>query len=178
MVISRNSAKSRLTQFELLLRKASGECVGNYVANSIPPIKEVLERRYTFSPCPPRIGGVPIQPHIFMHSFSNPGDHTGALAVHQLPKKVGRKLACLTQPTNYSDLPYGWGIYIIEGVNLGLLAALIAFSLLCAFLIAVCWSALKTDVQGGMGIGQFALAFTALGLTAATATQGTMYITS
>lgn len=66
---------------------------------------------------------------------------------------------------NHGDLPYGWGIYIIEGVNHKLVAELLALSLLFIVLLTISWTTLKADVQGGMGIGQFALAFIALVLT-------------
>jgi hypothetical protein len=93
-----------------------------------------------------------------MHSFLNPGDHLGGLAIQQLPKKVGRRLKCARQPINSLDLPYGWGVYIVEGLNTSLVSLLLAGILGFVTLAVFLWSALKGDVQGGTGIGQYALA--------------------
>ncbi len=166
--------RSNSFKFDLIYRTSTGECVGNSETNSIPPLKEVVEHRYTFSPCPPRIGAVPIQSHIFMHSFLHPGDHTGAVAIHQLPKKVGGKLSCIGQPINHCELPYGWGIYIVEGIDQPLVALSLAFVLLFVFLVASCRSVLNTDVQGGMAIGQFALALVALAFSTVAVATGTL----
>ncbi|KAJ8131083.1 hypothetical protein O1611_g2546 [Lasiodiplodia mahajangana] len=145
-------------KFELVHRSSTGECVGNYEKNSIPGKLEVANREYTFSPCPPRIGTMPIHPHVFMHSFLNPGDHLGKLALLQLPKKVGRRLQCAPQSRDPSDLPYGWGIYIVEGLNTILVSLLLLGIVGVVTLIVLLWSAIKSDVQGGTGIGQYGLA--------------------
>ncbi|RWA10937.1 hypothetical protein EKO27_g4167 [Xylaria grammica] len=144
--------------FELVRRSNTGECVGNYERNSIPGQSEVANMQYTFSPCPPRVGTLPIQPHIFMHSFLNPGDHLGDSCLVQLPKKVGRRLKCVTQPRDPFDIPYGWGIYIVEGLNTLLVSLLLICVVALVTLTVLLWSALKSDVQGGTGIGQYALA--------------------
>ncbi|KAI0411017.1 hypothetical protein F5X98DRAFT_384517 [Xylaria grammica] len=145
-------------KFELIRRSNTGECVGNYERNSIPGQSEVANMQYTFSPCPPRVGTLPIQPHIFMHSFLNPGDHLGDSCLVQLPKKVGRRLKCVTQPRDPFDIPYGWGIYIVEGLNTLLVSLLLICVVALVTLTVLLWSALKSDVQGGTGIGQYALA--------------------
>ncbi|KAI0111152.1 hypothetical protein GGR51DRAFT_66710 [Nemania sp. FL0031] len=145
-------------KFELVRRSNTGECVGNYEKNSIPGEKEVAKREYTFSPCPPRIGTMPIHPHVFMHSLLNPGDHLGELAVLQLPKKVGRRLKCVAQPRDPFDVPYGWGIYIVEGLHTTLVSLLLLIIVGAMTLIVMLWSALRKDVQGGTGIGQYGLA--------------------
>ncbi|KAI1428115.1 hypothetical protein F5Y12DRAFT_711430 [Xylaria sp. FL1777] len=147
-------------KFELVRRSSTGECVGNYERNCIPSQTEVEKKEYTFSPCPPRIGAMPVQPHVFMHSFLNPGDHLGELAVLQLPKKVGKKLKCVTQPHDPIDIPYGWGIYIVEGLNTLLVSLVLAGVLALVTLIVLLWGALKSDVQGATGIGQYGLAVT------------------
>ncbi|KAK8054626.1 hypothetical protein PG994_009693 [Apiospora phragmitis] len=110
---------------------------------------------------------MPIQSHLFMHSFLNPGDHSGRVAVKQLPKKVGRKLACSGPLSDPSAIPFGWGIYIVEGLNTILVVWLLGAGLLSIFLLTTAWTAVNNDAQGGMGIGQFALAFLALLLTTA-----------
>ncbi|KAI1082511.1 hypothetical protein F5B20DRAFT_531577 [Whalleya microplaca] len=158
-------------KFDLMQRRITGECVGNYQTNCIPSIKEVLDQQYVFFPCPPQTGTVPIAPHLFMHSFLRPGDHTGGLATMCLPKKVGRKLRFYKPASDTYTLPFGWGVYIVEGLNTKLVALVLISATLAAFLVASLWSGLRGDVQGGMGIGQFALAFVALIFTACIATQ-------
>ncbi|KAI1750284.1 hypothetical protein F4782DRAFT_252796 [Xylaria castorea] len=148
-------------KFELVRRSNTGECIGNYEKDSIPGKEEMARKEYTLTPYPPRIGRIPIQPHVFMHSFLNPGDHLGGLAVLQLPKKVGRRLKCTAQPINPLDVPYGWGVYIVEGVNMFLVSLLLAGILALVTLAVLLWSTLKGDVQGGTGIGQYALAIVA-----------------
>ncbi|KAI1263912.1 hypothetical protein F5Y18DRAFT_437130 [Xylariaceae sp. FL1019] len=151
-------------KFELVHRNRTGECVGNYQKDSIPGLDEVMRKEYTFRPCPPRIGALPIQPHLFMHSFHNQGDHLGGLTVQQLPKKVGRRLKCTSQPRDPLDIPYGWGIYIVEGLNTFFASLLLAGILVVTTLIVSLWSVLKADVQGGTGIGQYALAVVGTGV--------------
>ncbi|KAK6840062.1 hypothetical protein PG987_005928 [Apiospora arundinis] len=145
--------------FELIQRRQTGECVGNYQIDSIPSIKEVMARQYTFWPCPPAIGSVPIQSHIFMHSFLTPGDHGTTRDFERLPKKVNTKLTCSAGATNARQVPMGWGIYIVEDLNTPLLASLLLAILLLVLIVTAVWSIHKDDIQGGMGIGQFALAF-------------------
>ncbi|KAK7911662.1 HC-toxin efflux carrier TOXA [Apiospora marii] len=158
-------------KFDLIRRYKSGECVGNYETNSIPSQKEVRGGEYAFFPCPPRIGPLPIQSHLFMHSLLNPGDHSGNLAVQQLPKKVGTKLACTSGHMNghtaSTPSSCGWGIYIVEGPNIALVVWLLGAGLLSVFLLTTVWAAVYKDVQAGMGIGQFGLALLALLLTTA-----------
>ncbi|KAI0186129.1 hypothetical protein EV127DRAFT_187535 [Xylaria flabelliformis] len=148
-------------KFELVRFQKSGACVGNYETNSIPSIKEVIQQEYAFNPCPPRIGRLPIQPHIFMHSFLNPGDHSGSLAVSQLPKKVNEMLR-MSELDNSQELPYGWGIFIVEGFNETLVAYIVLLVLSIILLVVVLWSSILKDISGGVGIGQFGLGFAAV----------------
>ena len=166
-----NDTDQCLIQFELVRRSKSGECVGNKEVNSIPSEKEVRAGEYAFFPCPPRIGRLPIQSHLFMHSLLNPGDHSGNLAVQQLPKKVGTKLVCtsgyMNGPAASTPSSSGWGIYIVEGPNVTLVVWLLGAGLLSIFLLTTVWATVYKDVQAGMGIGQFGLALLALMLTTA-----------
>lgn len=148
-------------QFELIRRARSGECIGNFEKDSIPPEEKVLEQEYAFQPCPPTIGKLPIPPHTFMHSFQDPGDHTGDLAVRRLPKKLWRKLTCDKEQLK---APAGWGIYIVEGYNWRLISRCAGIAFLVTFILTIVWSSLKQDVQGGTGIGQYCIAAIALAL--------------
>lgn len=90
-----------------------------------------------------------------MHSFQDPGDHTGSLAVQRLPKKLRQKLSCYD---NQLNMPIGWGVYIIEGYNKRLIQWCAAGILFATFFLTVLWCSLKNDVQGGTGIGQYSIA--------------------
>ncbi|KAK4171905.1 hypothetical protein QBC36DRAFT_315348 [Triangularia setosa] len=75
-------------KFQVLFLQKSGEVVGSYQSNPIPSQKEVFRQEYTFHPCPPQIGDLPMPPEIFMHAFLDPGDHLGPMVVEILPKKL------------------------------------------------------------------------------------------
>ncbi|CAJ2501479.1 Uu.00g043320.m01.CDS01 [Anthostomella pinea] len=152
-------------KFDLINRRKTGAGVGNYEKISIPSIKDVMAGEYAFSPCPPSIGSVPIQSHLFMHSFIDPGDHIGQKSVMRLPKKVGKKLICRGPLDHDTALLYGWGIYIVEELNEEAVAYFLTVVMVIILAVTMPWSSVKQDTQGGMGIGQFALAFTALFLT-------------
>ncbi|KAK0750882.1 hypothetical protein B0T18DRAFT_485608 [Schizothecium vesticola] len=79
-------------KFQLLFLQKSGECIGAYEVDSIPSRNEVIKQEYAFSPCPPRIGKLPLPPDIFMHGFLDPCDHLGPMAVELLPKKLWSQL--------------------------------------------------------------------------------------
>jgi hypothetical protein len=147
------------SQFELILRQKSGECIGNFEKDSIPPEKKVLEQEYAFKPCPLTIGKLPIPPHVFMHSFQNPGDHTGSLAIGRFPKKLRQRLSC---GNNQLSVPIGWGIYIVEGYNWKLIIWCTGSGFLATFILVIIWCLLKNDIQGGIGIGQYSIAAIAL----------------
>lgn len=126
--------------------------------DKIPSKDEAKKFGYHLNPCPPDIGELPIMPHLFMHSFREPGDHTGSLVVERLPKKIGKKLSSQEYPG------FGWGIYIIEGYNWKLLRKCVVGALFATFIVMLLWSILRKDVQGGAGIGQYSVAVLALAL--------------
>ncbi|KAI9752453.1 MAG: hypothetical protein M4579_005628 [Chaenotheca gracillima] len=146
-------------KFQLVLRHKSKECVGSFEVDSIPSKAEMLKFQYDFEH--PRIGKLPIPPHIFMHSFREPGDHLGDMIFRALPKKLRAELTCENLQQNR---PIGWGIHIIEGANWRLIRVLILVALLLIFVGTVLWCALRGDIQGGAGLGQFAVGLLALGV--------------
>ncbi|KAK1751395.1 hypothetical protein QBC47DRAFT_417310 [Echria macrotheca] len=152
-------------RFELLLLRESGECVGNYETGAIPSRAEVAKHQYAFSPCPPRIGPLPLPPNIFMHGFLNPGDHLGPMAVEMLPKKLWSPLRWDAQAHGSFDIPAGWGFYIVEGINWPLVSWCAAVALLGVTVLTVVWSVLAGDVQGGTGLGQYCLAVLTLSVS-------------
>lgn len=150
------------SQFELIHRRISGECIGNFEKDLIPPEEKVHEQEYTYKPCPPMTGKFPIHPNVFMHSFLNTGDHTGSLAIERLPKKLHEKLSCSV--SNQFPIPVGWGIYIIEGYNWRLIMRCAGGVFFASFVLTIVWCWLKKDVSGGTGIGQYSVATIALAL--------------
>ncbi|CAI4214429.1 unnamed protein product [Parascedosporium putredinis] len=144
-------------RIELLYLHHTGESVGNRELDSIPAIEDVYSGDYSYRPCPPDIGRYPIHPDIFMHSFKDPGDHTGSVAVARLPKKMRRPLTCANDSLN---IPTGWGIYIVEGLNWPLVGIVISLLMLVTAGIALAWSVVQKDVQGGTGIGSLIAALT------------------
>ncbi|KAK6858137.1 hypothetical protein PG995_005836 [Apiospora arundinis] len=76
---------------------------------------------------------------------------------------------------NAIEPPFGWGTYIVEGLNVTLIVWLLGAGRLSIFLLATVWATAYNDVQAGMGVGQFALAFlTLLLMTAAVKETNTL----
>lgn len=149
-------------KFELINRQRTGQCVGNFEPDSIPPVKELYNGRYAYIPCPPDIGKYPMHPHVFMHSLLEPGDHTGSVAVERLPKKMH---VILEHKGNLLDLPVGWGIYIVEGLNWGLIRIVVASAIVVTLGLTLGWCVGMRDVQGGAGIGSYAATIVAISLS-------------
>ena len=151
--------------FQLLFLQKSGECVGAYEVNSIPSRKEVLNQEYAFSPCPPQIGKLPLPPDIFMHGFLDPGDHFGDMAVEMLPKKLWGPLRWDARQHDRYNVPSGWGFYIIEGINWGMVSWVAGVVLGGVTVLTVTWSVWAGDVQGGTGLGQYCLSVLTLSVS-------------
>jgi hypothetical protein len=149
-------------QFELIFHSRSGECVGNFKVDCIPSKDEARKAGYDFKPYP-YVGDLPLAPHILMHMFNEPGDHTGLLVYDRLPKKLEPQLSCGVNW--FKSVPAGWGIYITEGYNWKLIVRCIFGVLSLSFLLTLLWCVLKKDMPGAMGIGQYSAAVTALGLS-------------
>lgn len=98
-------------------------------------------------------------PHIFMHSFLEPGDHTGSVIIERLPKKVGERLSSQQFPG------FGWGVYIVEGYNWKLLRKSTLMALSISSIPMLSWSIWRKDVQGGIGMGQYLVAVLTLALS-------------
>jgi hypothetical protein len=146
----------RYVKLELVQRVLSGECVGNIEFDSIPPPKEVSAENYEYSPCPPRVGRFPLDPHLFMHSFLRPRDHMGSVGLTRLPKKLYSPLRFVGDAAGAGQ-PEGWGIYIVEGYRWSLFRRLGFVAILSFSVLTVLWCALTGDVQGGTGAGSFSV---------------------
>lgn len=90
-----------------------------------------------------------------MHLFEHP-ECAGVLPVlfRKIPKKLNNKLEPC--PLNGS---VGWGVQFVEGVDwfVVFLCGCVGFAL--ALILAVIWSTIRGDVQGGFAIAGFMLAF-------------------
>ncbi|KAK4446789.1 hypothetical protein QBC34DRAFT_468890, partial [Podospora aff. communis PSN243] len=153
-------------KFQLLFLQKSGECVGAYELDSIPSTKEVIKQEYAFSPCPPRIGKLPLPPDIFMHGFLDPCDHFGPMAVEILPKKLWSQLRWDARANDRYNVPAGWGFYIVEGINWSLVSWCTAVALILVTALTMSWSIWAGDVQGGTGLGQYCLAVLTVSVSA------------
>ncbi|VBB73728.1 Putative protein of unknown function [Podospora comata] len=149
-------------RFQLLFLQKSGEVVGSYEANSIPSTQEVMKQEYSFRPCPPKIGDLPMPPHIFMHMFLDPGDHLGLMAVELLPKKLWAELRWHRHLNSSANIPGGWGFLMVEGIRDDLVRVLVVVLLILVTILVATWSAVMNDVQGATGLGQYCLALLAI----------------
>jgi len=138
----------------------SGECVGFLKKGELPPEEEVSSKRYHLFPYPLRD---PLASHLFMHAFLNPTIHYKRLALNLLPKKLGTRLSCVSNPLTTGlnpepAAPVGWGIYVIEGPNWPIIRLWVFGGLHIIGVISVLWCTLRHDVQGGMAIGALLVA--------------------
>ena len=153
-------------KFQLLFLQKSGECIGAYEVDSIPSRNEVIKQEYAFSPCPPRIGRLPLPPEIFMHGFLDPGDHLGPMAVEMLPKKLWCRLRWDVRANDRYNVPEGWGFYIREGINWPLVSWCTGVALIVVTALTMSWSIWAGDIQGGTGLGQYCLAVLTVSVSA------------
>lgn len=88
-----------------------------------------------------------------MHYFNNPDHASDELELfRRFPRKTGEKVKRGTGT-------FGWGLQYVEilhGVPVFIFGFL-GFTLSLA--IAIAWTNIKNDIQGGFGIGAFLLAF-------------------
>jgi hypothetical protein len=147
----------------LILLQKSGECVANFETDSIPSEEQVFKGDYTFTPCPPQVGRLPIKSELLLHWLRDPGNHSGSLAVQALPKKLRSKLSCYD---DQDKRPVGYAIYIIQGYNRFLVSILLLGAVLAILVFTLIWCILKEDVQTGTGMGQYLLGLLGLSLTA------------
>ena len=104
----------------------------------------------------------PIHPHVFMHSFLYPGDHCSSQIFQRLPKKLHCQLSC---QNDQLQTPLGWGVYITDGINWRLVRISVLSGVVVSCAITLAWSVLMRDVQGGTGLGQYAMSVLAMSLT-------------
>lgn len=120
---------------------------------SIPP--EAHKNEYTYEPLPAECSP-PIGPNILIHLFENP-DHAECEPVlyKKIPKKLREKLeAC---PLKKSAV--GWGVHFVEGLDWFTVFIYGCSGFATTLVLAVAWSIVRRDVQGGLAIAGFMLAF-------------------
>jgi hypothetical protein len=146
----------------LILLRKSGECVANFETDSIPSEKHVLNGDYTFTPCPPQVGRLPIKSELLLHWLRDAGNQSGSLAVQALPKKLQTKLSCYN---DQDKRPIGYAIYIVLGCHKFLISILLLGGILATMILTLILCILKGDVQTWTGMGHYLLALLRLSFT-------------
>lgn len=100
----------------------------------------------------------PVGPNILMHLFEHP-EHAEVLPVlySRIPKKLRDKL----QVCPSKGIAVGWGIQFVEGLNWFTIFISGCLGFFGALVLAMAWSIVRHDVQGGFAIAGFVLAFLA-----------------
>ncbi|KAK3295275.1 uncharacterized protein B0H64DRAFT_143713 [Chaetomium fimeti] len=115
---------------------------------AIPTVAEMAAEGYAYHPCPLR--PPPIPANIFLHHLSKPGQHPKLLWGNRIPQKLHKSILQIQTP---DDLVTGWGVHIIEGLNMTTVLLCSLAGLLVSMIVAVVWAVVKGDVQGAFGIG-------------------------
>jgi hypothetical protein len=120
---------------------------------AVPP--EDLKDQYIYDPMPTRLMP-PIGSNLLVHLFDNP-THAAVLPdlYNRIPKKLRDKL--LPCPQYGSSL--GWGVEFIEGIDMFIFFLCGCACFILCLVVSILWTIIKSDVQGGFGIGAFLLAF-------------------
>ncbi|KAL9599472.1 MAG: hypothetical protein Q9219_003811 [cf. Caloplaca sp. 3 TL-2023] len=127
---------------------------------SLPSETDILHSRsWEFCPCPcPLKEPPPIPTNVFLHHFNSTRTHPRNTWLNRLPKKLDKSIHHRCEGPHIGWQALGWGIHIIEGPNKKAVLAMNVMLVLVSLVGAVVWSVLKGDVQGGFGIGGFAVA--------------------
>lgn len=84
------------------------------------------------------------------------------MATEMLPKKLHHELHWDENMNNATNIPYGWGFYIVEGIDWTLAGWCIIGLIAILSAITIAWSALTSDVQSATGAGSFCMAVMAV----------------
>lgn len=98
----------------------------------------------------------PIGRNLAMHLLENP-DHAPVLPIlfRRIPVKRRQRL----QPCPVKGVSQGWGVLFIESVNGVAVFTCACIGFVLCLIASVTWTAVRSNVQGGFGIGAFILAF-------------------
>lgn len=119
------------------------------------PTEVQAHNAYSFDPIPAETNP-PIGPNLLAHLLEHPGDaEILPVLFRKFPKKLRAKLkAC---PRKGSAV--GWGIQFVEGLNWFIVFLCGCLGFTTALIMAIVWSVVRSDVQGGFAIAAFMLAF-------------------
>lgn len=98
----------------------------------------------------------PVGPNLLMHLFEHPED---AEVLPVLFRKIPKKLRDKLQACPRKGSAVGWGVQFVEGLNWFAVFVCGCVGFMAALLLAMVWSGVKHDVQGGFAIAGFLLAF-------------------
>lgn len=118
-------------------------------------LPETQNYDYTYDPLPAETSP-PIGSNTLVHLFEHP-DHAEwePVLYRRIPKKLRQKLkAC---PVKKSAV--GWGVHFVEGLNTFTVFIYGCLGFAATLVLAVAWSIVRNDVQGGFAIAGFLLAF-------------------
>lgn len=114
-----------------------------------------MRDKYLYDPMPADLMP-PIGSSLLVHLLENP-THAGVLPdlYKRIPKKLREKLS--TCPQRGTSI--GWGLAFTEGIDSFVFFLCGCVGFLICLLVAFAWTVVKSDVQGGFGIGAFLLSF-------------------
>jgi hypothetical protein len=92
----------------------------------------------------------PINAEVFLHYMNAPEGHRQARWLPRLPKKLERSMA-----DEGLDLPMGWGVLVVEGLNKTVAARILAITVLLVFIFGTVWSIYQHQ---SVNVGALALA--------------------
>lgn len=121
---------------------------------SVPP-DGLAQGEYAYDPMPAEVVP-PIGPNHLAHLFEYP-DHAEVTPV--LWNRVPRKLRAQLRACPIKGVSTGWGLHFTEGMEWLVFFAYGCLGFGACLLLAVVWSAVLGDVQGGFSIAGFLLAF-------------------
>ena len=121
--------------------------------DSWPP-KEETGWEWDQPPLRPTLGPPPISAETFLHYLRAKKAHREARWLKRIVKKLDKSMT-----EEATDMPIGWGILIVEGLNRRVAARILWLSVFAVFAAGTMWSVWK---QNGQSVGSFALAALAL----------------
>jgi hypothetical protein len=108
---------------------------------------------YDCEPAGPLDYGPPVLPSKMLHYFKHPEliAEKEMSILNQLPKRNCGKL----QATGRLSAE-GWGLYYEENWNIGLIIVVnVGITISASLLFGVCWTLMKTDIQGAWGVSSY-----------------------
>lgn len=118
---------------------------------------EEQRKEYHYEPCDlvPPVGE-----NLMAHWFNHPEDaDTETMTCLLSPKKRKDKLKVCPKARR----SVGWGIHIVEGwIILRLWLLVMLFIVIGSLIFGVCWTILKSDIQGAFGVSAYIVTVLAL----------------